>query len=85
MANWPQLRVLAALMTAAVAGPAHAALDFDFALALAQQRSRQLVAQDAAAQSARDVIFSAAFPNFEFARRADPAFAGIEAQHDFAE
>jgi hypothetical protein len=40
---------------------------------------------ETAAQSARDIIFPAAFPNFEFARGADTAFAGVEAKHDFAE
>ncbi len=40
---------------------------------------------EAAAQAARDVVFAAAFPDFEFARGADAALAGIEAEHDFAE
>ena len=40
---------------------------------------------EAAAQSARDVVFAAAFPDFEFARRAHAAFARIEPEHDFAE
>ena len=40
---------------------------------------------EAAAQSARDVIFAAAFPRREFARGANAAFAGVESQHDFAE
>ena len=38
-----------------------------------------------AAQAAGDIIFAAAFPDFEFARAADAAFAGIEPEHDFAE
>ena len=39
----------------------------------------------AAPQAARDVVFAAAFPDLEFARATDAAFAGVEAEHDFAE
>jgi outer membrane protein TolC len=49
------IRLIAAACALALAQPALAALDFDQALALAQQRSRALVAQDAAAQSAREM------------------------------
>ena len=37
------------------------------------------------AQAARDVVFAAAFPRFEFAGRANASLAGVEPQHDFAE
>ena len=40
---------------------------------------------EAFAQSARGVVFAAAFPCGELTRRADAAFTGVEAQHDFAE
>ena len=36
-------------------------------------------------QAAGRVVFAAAFPDGEVAGGADPAFAGIEAEHDFAE
>src|SRR5207302_8464610 len=39
---------------------------------------------EAAAQSSGDVVFAAAFPDFEFAGAADAAFARIEAEHDFS-
>jgi hypothetical protein len=39
---------------------------------------------EAFAQTARSVVFAAAFPSGELTRRADAAFAGVEAQHDFA-
>src|SRR6185295_4118829 len=40
---------------------------------------------EAAAQSARDVVFAAAFPGFELAGRAHAALAGVEPEHDFSE
>jgi hypothetical protein len=40
---------------------------------------------EAAAQTAGHVVFPAAFPHFEFTRRADAAFTRIETKHDFAE
>ena len=40
---------------------------------------------EATAQAAGHVVFAAAFPNLELARRVNPVVAGIEAQHDFAE
>ena len=40
---------------------------------------------EAFAQTARSVVFAATFPCGELTRRADAAFAGVEAQHDFAE
>ena len=40
---------------------------------------------EAFAQAAGDVVFAAAFPGLELAGGADAAFAGIEAEHDFAE
>ena len=40
---------------------------------------------EAAAQAAGDVVFAAAFPDLEFAGRADAAFARIEPEHDFAQ
>ena len=40
---------------------------------------------EAAAQAAGDVVFAAAFPDLELAGAADAAFAGVEAEHDFAE
>jgi hypothetical protein len=40
---------------------------------------------EAFAQTARSVVFAAAFPCCELTSRADAAFAGVEAQHDFAE
>ena len=36
------------------------------------------------AQSTRDVVFTAAFPNSKFTRGADASLAGIKSQHDFA-
>ena len=54
-----KFHVLAAAVSAAAVWPAHAALDFDKALALAQERSRLLPAQDAAAQSARNMAIAA--------------------------
>lgn len=38
-----------------------------------------------AAQATRHVVLAAAFPHGELARAADPALAGIEAQHHFAQ
>jgi hypothetical protein len=38
-----------------------------------------------APQTARDVVFAAAFGNLKAAGSRDPAIPGIEAQHDFAE
>jgi hypothetical protein len=43
------------------------------------------VQTEAAFQSARDVVFAAAFTDFEGTRRGDAAVAGIKAQHDFTE
>ena len=40
---------------------------------------------EAAAQSAGYVVFAAALPDLELARGVDAGFAGIEAQHDFAQ
>lgn len=40
---------------------------------------------EAFAQTARGIVFSAAFPSRELTRRAHPSLAWIEAQHDFAE
>ena len=40
---------------------------------------------EAAAQAARHVVFAAALPHLKLARGVDAAFAGIEAEHDFAE
>ena len=40
---------------------------------------------EAFAQSSRGVVFAAAFPGGELARRAHAPLAGIEAQHDFTE
>ena len=40
---------------------------------------------EAAAEAAGDVVFAAAFPRRELARGADPAVAGIEAEHDFTQ
>ena len=40
---------------------------------------------EAAAQTADDVVLAAAFPDLEAAGGAYAAFAGIEAEHDFAE
>ena len=40
---------------------------------------------EATAQSSGDIIFSAAFPDFEFAGGANASLAGIESEHDFAE
>ena len=40
---------------------------------------------EAAAQAAGHVVFAAALPHLELARGVDAAFAGIEAEHDFAE
>ena len=37
------------------------------------------------AQSARDVVFAAAFPDFEFTGATDAAFARVEPEHDFSE
>ena len=36
-------------------------------------------------ESASDVVFAAAFPDFEFTSGADAAFTGVEAEHNFAE
>ena len=36
-------------------------------------------------QAARGVVFAAAFPDLEVAGGADPAFTGIETEHDFAQ
>src|SRR4029078_5174342 len=38
----------------------------------------------AATKTAGDVVFAATFPNREVARGVDTAFAGVEAEHDFA-
>ncbi len=40
---------------------------------------------EAASQAARDVVFAAALPDLELARGVNSAFAGIEAEHYFAE
>ena len=40
---------------------------------------------EAAAQSAGDVVFATAFPDFEFAGATDTPFARIEPEHDFSE
>ena len=40
---------------------------------------------EAFAEAAGDVVFAAAFPDVEGARRVDAAFAWIEAEHDFTE
>ena len=40
---------------------------------------------EAAAQTAGDVVFAAAFPDLEFARCAHAPFAGVKPQHDFAQ
>ncbi len=40
---------------------------------------------EAATEAAGDVVLAAAFPHAEGSRADDAAFAGIEAQHDFAE
>ncbi len=40
---------------------------------------------EAFAEAAGDVVFAAAFPDVEGARRMDAAFAWIEAEHDFTE
>jgi hypothetical protein len=39
---------------------------------------------EAFAQTTRGIVFPPAFPSGEMTRRADAAFAGVEAQHDFA-
>ena len=39
---------------------------------------------ETAAQSSRDVVFAAAFPDFEVTRGANPAFSRIQPQHDLA-
>ena len=41
--------------------------------------------REAAAQASGHVVFAAAFPDLEVASGVDAAFAGIEAEHDFAE
>ena len=38
---------------------------------------------EAAPQAARDIVFAAAFPDLELARRADAPLAGVQPQHDF--
>ena len=38
---------------------------------------------EAAAQAAGDVVFAAAFPDLELARRAHAPFARVQPQHDF--
>ena len=43
------------------------------------------VQAETAFQSASDVVFAAAFADFEGTCRGDAAVAGIEAEHDFAE
>ena len=50
-----------------------------------QRRHQRGVETEAALQAARDVVFAAAFPHAELARRVDAPFAGIEPQHDVAE
>ena len=40
---------------------------------------------EAAAEATSNVVFAATFPDAEVARADDAAFAGVEAQHDFAE
>src|SRR6185436_9347639 len=40
---------------------------------------------EAASQSARDVVFTAAFPDRELTRSADTPLAGVEAEHDLAQ
>lgn len=40
---------------------------------------------EAPAEAAGDVVFAAAFPDAEPAGGADPALAGVESEHDFAE
>jgi len=40
---------------------------------------------ETSAESARDVVFSAALPGAKITSGVDPFFAGIEAKHDFAE
>ena len=37
------------------------------------------------AQAAGDIIFAAAFPDLEFARATDAAFARVEPEHDFSQ
>ncbi len=36
-------------------------------------------------ETTSDVVFAAAFPDFEFTSGADAAFTGVEAKHDFTE
>jgi hypothetical protein len=43
------------------------------------------VESEATLESAGDVIFAAAFADLEGARGGDALFAGVEANHDFAE
>src|SRR4029077_20914675 len=43
------------------------------------------VQAEAAFESAHDIVFAAAFADFERARGGDALFGGVEANHDFAE
>ncbi len=58
-ARSPHWLAIIALCSAAVSGPAHAALTLDQALRAAQDRSRQLPAQDAAAAASRELAVAA--------------------------
>ena len=50
-----------------------------------ERRHDRRVQAEAAPQPARDVVFAAAFPDLESARRVDAPVAGIEPQHHLAE
>ena len=52
---------------------------------VAQRGDDRRAQPEAAAQAARDVVFAAAFPGLEPARRANAPLARVEAEHDLAE
>src|SRR5262245_36854748 len=52
---------------------------------LSEGRADRCLQSKTTAQSARDIVFAAAFPGFEFARSAYSAFTRIQAEHDFTE
>ena len=57
----------------------------DFYRVVGERRHHRGAQIETAPQPARDVVFAAAFPDRELARRMNAPFARIETEHDFAE
>jgi hypothetical protein len=52
-------------------------------LVVGEGRGHRGLQAESPAQAARDVVFAAALPDFEFARATDASFARVEPEHDF--